>query len=185
MPEFTDATGQSWTVALDGLSLAELREKAAVDIVQDGLYFLEEREDVLTKALLVLCREQRDERKLTDRQFSKLIAGQVAELALDAVRGAATFFFRPSRWSAIQSRSQQRKELDEQYQALRPMLEMLNRPDMPAAMRQAVMSTITEQIEAATSSRNSALNPSASGLDASLANAAGDSPDSSVSTPAV
>lgn len=185
MTEFRDATSQSWLVDIDGLTLAELREKAGVDIVQDGLYAIEEREDVLTKALLILCREQIDSRNLTDRQFAKRIAGPIVDLALTAVRGAAEVFFPPRRWSEIQSRSEKKREADETFRDLLPMLEMLNRPQMPEAMREAVMAAIAAKIETATSSEHSTESPSASGLLASRLSAAGVSLDLSAYTPAV
>lgn len=178
MPEFVDSAGQAWSVSLDGLLLAELREKASLDLVQDGLYAVEEREDVLTKALLVICREQRELAKLTEKQFAQRLIGEVQDKAIGAVRGAAQLFFRPSKWSAIQSRCAKRKEMDATYETIRPMLEMLNRPDMPPAMRDAVMEVISGQIEAATSGQQLTDNPSASGQDASQPNAAGDSQDS-------
>lgn len=183
MPEFKDATGQNWTVELDGLLLADLREKCGVDIVQEGIYAVEEREDVLVKSLLVLCREQIDARKLTDRQFARLIVGPITALALDAVRGAAELFFRPSRWSEIQSRSDARKEADANYRTLQPMLAILNRPDMPEAMRDAVMAAITSKIEAAGATDTSDQSASASGLDLSRLNVAGVSLDLSAYPP--
>lgn len=181
MAEFIDAKKNAWTVEIDGLLLAELKEKAGVDLVQDGLYFVEEREDVLAKALLVICREQREEKKLSERQFAGLLGGDAADSAIAAVRGAAELFFRPKRWSELQSRSNQRRQLNEQYQALAPLLEMLNRQDMPQAMREAVMSAIEERIKAATSSQTSApASSSASGQGATPLNAAGSSPGSLV-----
>lgn len=185
MPEFKDATGLTWNVDLDGLLLADLREKAGVDIVQEGLYAIEEREDTLTKALLVVCRDQISERKWTDRQFAKAVAGSAAESSLVAFRGAAELFFRPSRWSEIQSRSEAKKEADDTFRKLAPMLAILNRPDMPESMREAVMQVIASKIEAVTSSENSAPPASASGLDLSRLNAAGVSLDLSGYTPAV
>lgn len=169
MGDFIDLTGQKWDVALDGILLGELRERG-IDIVQDGLYFIEEREDVLVKTLLVMCREQRESLTLTERTFAQRIIGEVHDKAIAAVRGAAELFFRPSKWSEIQSRSTKRREIDEQYRELGPMLDLLNRPDMPPAMREAVMSVIGE---AATSLQNSGKSPSVSGQDASQANAAG------------
>lgn len=183
MPEFQDQTGQSWAVDFDGLLLADLREKASIDIVQDGLYAIEEREDVLLRAMLVICREQITQRGLTDRQFARLLAGSAADSAIRAARSAAELFFRPSRWSEIQSHSEQRKDLDRQFRELKPMLEKLNSPDMPQAMRDAVMAAIASKLEAATSSVNSAENPSASGLDLNRLNVAGVSLDLSAYTP--
>lgn len=178
MHDFIDSDATKWDVALDGLLLEELRVRGVIDLVQDGLYFAEEREDVLLKALLILCRDQREERKITEKQFAKRIIGEVHDKAIAAVRGAAELFFRPSRWFEIQSRSQKRKEADSQYREIAPMLEMLNRPDMPAAMREAVMTVISQKIEAATSLQSSENNPSASGQALNQPNAAGDLPGS-------
>jgi hypothetical protein len=123
--------------------------------------------------LLVICKEQIEERKLTPKQFAKLICGDVAERAIEAVGGAARLFFRPSRWSEIQSRCEKRREADGTYQDLLPMLALLNRPDMPAAMREAVMSVIGDQIEKVTSSRTSAESEFASDQAATPSNAVG------------
>lgn len=182
LTDFKDNAGHTWNVELDGLLLGELREKAKIDIVQDGLYAIEEREDVLTKALLILCREQRESLKLSEKDFSRLIVGEVQTLAIDAVRGAAGLFFRPNKWSEIQLRSQARREADEQYRAIQPMLAQLNRPDMPESMREAVMSVIGNQIEAVISSQQSEKNPSVHGQDANQQNTAGALQGSSEST---
>ena len=180
MASFSDGTS-TWVVEFDGLVLAEIKTKAGVDIVQDGLFQIEQREDVLTNALLVLCREQIDSAKLTDKQFAKRIIGEVAAKAVEAVGGAARDFFRPSRWSEIQSRSESRREHEEMYQSLRPMLAMLERPEIPQSFRQAVMDAIAAKIEAASSSQPLPVNPSVSGPDATPQNAASDTPDSSES----
>jgi len=178
LKDFIDSTGQTWAVALDGLLLAELRE-AGIDIVQDGLHFIEAREDVLTKALLILCRDQRVgiTPAITEKQFAQRLDGNTHEKAIVAVRGAAELFFRPSRWSEIQSRSAKRKEIEDQYDALRPMLSMLDQPDMPQQMRDAVMAAINDQIRAGMNSGSTEPtgNPSASGQDVTPSNVAGGS----------
>ena len=154
MRQFVDLDGRSWDVALDGFSLGELRDKG-VDIVQDGLFYIEQREDVLLKALAILCREQITKHQLSDRAFARGIAGVAIEQAFEAVRGAAEDFFPPKRWSEIQSRSEKRKDADQTFQDFAPMLELLNRPQMPPAMRQAVLDAVASKLEEGTSSASS------------------------------
>lgn len=174
MSEFADAGGAVWAVQIDGLILAELRDSAHVDIAQDGLYFIEDREDVLVKALLILCREQIAERKLTDRQFAKLIVGDATDRAIEAVRGAATNFFRPKKWSQVLSRCDQRRQIDELHQQLRPMFETLNRPEVDPEFRRVVMEALSEKIREATNSETSDSEPSASGLGVNPLSVVGD-----------
>ena len=183
MPEFKDAAGTAWDVSIDGLVLAELRDKAQVDLAQDGLYYVEEREDLLLKVLLILCREQLTERTVTDKQFARLIVGEVTDRAIEAVRGAATVFFRPSKWSAILSRCDQRRQIDQQWQGLKPLFDTLNKPDISPEFRQSVMAALGEKIREGIGSATSGPETSASGPDASLPNAAGVSPGSSDSIP--
>ena len=154
MRQFADVDNRSWEVAIDGFSLGELRDKG-IDVVQDGLFCIEQREDVLLKALAILCREQITKHQLSDRAFARAISGIAIEKALEAVRGAAEDFFPPRRWSEIQSRSEKRKDADQTFQDFAPMLELLNRPQMPPAMRQAILDAVASKLEEGLSSGSS------------------------------
>lgn len=181
MADFQDAQGVKWNVDLDGLLLGDLRDKG-IDIVQDGLYALEEREDVLTKALVVLCREQREQMKITERDFARRIGAEVHEKAFLAVRGAAERFFRQSKWSEILSRWESRKKSEEMYRMMRPVIDVVGRPDTPEHVREMFLAAMREKLdEASTDSQPSGQDPnqSASGQGATPSTFAGSTPDSS------
>lgn len=198
MSSFCDAAGRTWIVELDGLLLGELRD-AGVDLTDDGLLKIEQDPCCLVKMLVLVCREQIAAKQLPEREFARSISGVILDHAIEAARGAAEAFFPPRRWSEIQSALRSRREenlkAEEMLAGIRPMLATLNRPEMPEAMRAAVLNAIGELIEGQierstpaepaepTASRRPAVDLSASGRVATRPTAASGSPASSGSTP--
>lgn len=178
---FKDSLSVDWTVELDGLSLGELREKCGVDIVQDGLFAIEQTEETLTKVLLVLCRDQMTERNVDSKKFSKAVRSDSLTLALAAVERAATDFFPAKRWSEIQSRWEVKREHQNLYESIRAMMDLLDRPGVPSSLKEAVNVALNEKLQTTLSSSNAAENQSVSGQDATPLNAVSDSQESSES----
>lgn len=181
MTTFADKDGKAWTLELDAFVLGEVREVTKIEEIDEWLFKLERDEVLLLNTLHAMCIDPPEK-----REFAKLLIGAALDQALEAVRGAAQAFFPPNRWSEIQSRLKERHEAEESYAALRPMLAMLNQPDMPDAMRMAVMEAISEQIEEAarTASATSENGQSASGPDATPSKPALPSRVSAGSSPA-
>lgn len=175
MRSFADSTGKTWEISIDGLLLADLKQ-IGIDLVEDGLYLVEEREDVLLKCLLCLCADQKKPLNLSDREFAKRITGDVLTSALEAVRGAAADFFPPRRWSELQSRLEKQREIQQTYSELAPMLRLMNGPGMPDVVKQAIAERIN------TSSAATEQSQSVRGQDVIQRSYAGGSQDSLVST---
>lgn len=189
MPSFKDINSRVWKIDFDGLLLSDLRTEHKIDLadVTAETYVKLERDDaLLTVALCFLCGEQIKDAKLTAKEFAGLLRGQVLADAMAAIWEAAKLFFRPKVWSALQSAYNQRQEAQEKWDTLRPAMAMLNQPDMPEAMKQAVLATITDQMQSmrSTDLQNLVEKQSASGPAATLATSASPSPDSAASTPA-
>lgn len=189
MPTFTDDNKREWSIRFDGVLLGDLRDATGIDLadIAGESYVKVETDQVsLTKAICFLCRDQLAAKSLTERQLSEAISGESAQSALDAIWGAAKVFFRPKLWSALQSAFNQRTKAQEQWNQIRPMLAMLNQPDMPEAMREAVMSQVAETMLAMSSTdlRTSADFPSATGPVAAPSKPAIASPESAELSPA-
>lgn len=189
MATFRDNTNRSWRVELDAFVLGELRDECQIDLadVSAAGYFALDTDVVsLVRALQVLCREQIQEATLSPRDFARLIAGEAIVRARGAVRGAAASFFPPDEWSSIHSRWQQRVEAAATWHSIAPMMSLLNRPDMPARMRDAVMDVVGSELStlATTVSPTSTASPFASGPAATPSSAAFASQATSDSTPA-
>ena len=168
MPTFTDDNKREWSIRFDGVLLGELRDATGIDLADVGgesWVKLETDQSSLTKAVCFLCREQLAAKGLTERQLSESLSGESAESALQALWGAAKVFFRPKLLSVLQSAYSQRMEAQEQWNQLRPMLTMLNQPEMPEAMLAAIWEQLTTTMEgmAAIGSQPSSGNPSATG----------------------
>lgn len=143
MSTFNDSMGQSWTVEFDGLLLDDVYQATGIDLADlsaGGLAAIEQDAKKLVKVLLVLC-EPKD---IDERTFSKRIVRDVIPGAIEAIVSAAANFFPPKQWSEIQSRLDQQREFDQNWAKIRPIVAKLNDPDMPAALREAVMGALTE-----------------------------------------
>lgn len=189
MPSFSDTTGREWTVKFDGLLLSALRAEHKIDLadVSGDTYARLERDDaLLTVAVCFLCREQLKAAQLTQQHLASALHGEALESAMQAVWGAAKVFFRPRLWSALESACRQHRESLEKWEALRPAMLMLNQPDMPAAMREAVMETLGSLMQgmSASDSESSAEKTSAGGPVAIPSIAACTSQEPAASSPA-
>jgi hypothetical protein len=189
MTTFRDATDRPWRVEIDAFVLGQLRDECQIDLADvsaAGYVALELDVVSLVRALQVICREQLAAAKVSPRDFAKVIAGEAIDRACEAVRGAAADFFPPARWSKIRSRWTQRLEAAATWETIQPMMALLNRPDVPAQFRDAVMEVVGGQLTTlvATDSPPSTASPSASGPAEIPPSTASTSPASSVSAPA-
>ena len=89
MTTFHDTNGKEWAIQLDGFALGDLRDQINLDLAGDGLLTIETDPVALVRALAIICRDQITEAQKTEREFAKGISGEVLNVALEAVRGAA------------------------------------------------------------------------------------------------
>lgn len=149
MPTFRDANQREWLVSFDGLLLGEVRDECKVDLCDpgaEGYLRLQMDDALLVQVLTALLRESIAAAKLTGRDFSKAIRGQSIEDAFAAIWSAAENFFPAKKWSAMQSAFQALCRNQEAWDELRPMMRLLNNPDMPDSMREAVLEAIGKEI---------------------------------------
>ena len=173
MPSFKDTSDREWTIRFDGLLLDDLRTERKINLADiSGADYLRLETDsgVLTRAVCFLCAEQFKSSGITDKQFSASFTGEVQEAALQAIWGAAKVFFRPKLWCVLESNCSQQRTAQEQWAQMRPMLAMLNQPDMPASLQAGIMEALKETMQgmSATDLQTLAANPSAIGPAAAL-----------------
>lgn len=187
MPVFQDNAGRDWLIQLDGLTLKDLRDTHKIDLADVGgadWVKIETDPATLTVAVCFLCGEQAKSKALTAKQLAQSLDGAALESALSALWESAKLFFPPKLLSALLQHCSQRRQAAEQWASLEPVMALLNRPEMPAAMRDAVMAAIGEMIQTmkTTASPPSAESPSVTGLADTQSPPATSLPDSAVST---
>jgi hypothetical protein len=168
MPTFNDNAGGTWSLALDGLLLADLREQHKIDLadVTGPTYALLERDAAqLATAVCFLCADQLQAQQLTRRQLSQRLVGDVLDRAFETLLEAAKVFFPARQRSALASALSQYRDAQAKWDQLGPMLQMLNRPDMPPAMKDAVLAALEGMMRQtiASGSPRSEERPSATG----------------------
>lgn len=183
MPTFRDSADREWSIKFDGLLLDELRESRGINLADvSGADYgrIENDAGVLTKAVCFLLAEQFKVLPITEKQFAASFTGEAQETALAAIWGAAKVFFRPKQWSALQSNYDQQRQAQEQWAAMRPMLLMLNQPDMPESLKLGIMEALKETMSGMSATDLQALteNQSATGLAEIQSKRASHSPDS-------
>lgn len=189
MPTFNDNKDRPWSINFDGLLLTDLRNEHKIDLADvtgDTYAKLESDDALLTVAVCFLCADQIKEHKLTRKEFAGSLTGQALEDAMKAVWEAAKLFFRPKLWSALESNCAQHRAAAEQWATIRPMMRILDQPDMPKAMREVVMEMVGQMMKGTslTDLQNLAESQSVSGQEVSPPQSASPSPDSAASTPA-
>lgn len=185
MPSFRDAAGREWAIRFDGLLLGSLRDEHKIDLadVTAGEYVrLENDAASLVRAVCHLCRDQLAAQRLTASQLAEQIVGQAIDDAFAAVWSAAQLFFPPRRLSELQSSFTTAKDAASNWAKVGPMVKLLDQ--LPADMRDTVMESVAEQMEAMSSgSPNSAPLTAVSGRAASQSSAAIDSPANAACCP--
>ncbi len=100
MNSFTDADARVWPVQINVATIKRTQKLAGVDLMESVTGHLLERiaqEPVLLcDVLYCVCKEVADERKVTDEDFGRLLAGDVIDEATKAFMEALVAFF-PSR----------------------------------------------------------------------------------------
>lgn len=180
MPTFKDINGREWKVEWDGLLLADVLTETGVDLADlsaGGIATIEQESPKLVRVLTVLLRDEIKEAKLSDRQFSKGIRGNVFKEAFAAVLGAAADFFPQSVWLEVQQRFESQRKFRESWTKIKPLLAKLREPEMEA-LRPAVLQALTEMMGGMDSGTLQDL-ISATGQDATQSSPATDSPEKS------
>lgn len=89
MHQFKDNAGRSWTVEVNVAALKRVRGLAGVDLMQviEGTLIEKLIRDpvLLCDVVCALCKPQADERKVTDEEFGRAMAGDAIEAATTAV----------------------------------------------------------------------------------------------------
>ncbi len=96
MPAFKDSAGREWIVKLDGFVISDVRrELDGLDLAdpKSAAQRLMDDPVALVNALWVICRDQANGLKLTDRQFGAALVGDTISDATDALIGAMHDFF--------------------------------------------------------------------------------------------
>lgn len=189
MPTFQDNAKRSWSIGFDGLLLLDLRNECKIDLADvtgETYAKLESDDALLTSAVCFLCADQLKEQRLTRKDFAGSLTGPALEDAMQAIWGAAKLFFRPKLWSALQSNYAQRIEANQKWAAMRPMMQILGQPDMPPAMRDAVMGMVGQMMQGASLSdlQRLAESQSATGPAPTPATSASGSQDTAALAPA-
>lgn len=188
MSKFQDAAQREWKLELDGLLIADLRDQHKIDLADlagETWLRLERDPSLLTVALCFLLAEQLPP-GMTKRHLAAQLRGEVLVPALDALAEAARLFFPARHWSALTSALAQQKEAAATWDRLRPMMAILKQPDMPEAMKQAVLSALTSMMQQMKpgDSEKFAESLFASGPEDTPPTSASPSPATSESTPA-
>lgn len=151
MPAFNDNAGRDWIIRFDGVTLGELRDSLGIDLADitgETYLKLETDQASLVRVICFLCRDQLAGNAVTPAQLSNLLCGEVAEAAMQAIWGAAKVFFRPKLLSALECAYKTRKAMADQWAEMAPAMAMLNQPDLPEAMRAAVMESLAMRMNA-------------------------------------
>ncbi len=108
MYAFTDNAGHSWPIDLNVTSLKRVRMLCEVDLMEvvDGrlLERLVTDPILLCDVLYAVCKEQADEREVTDEQFGRCMAGDAIDQATKALLEALVDFF-PQRKRGVLARA--------------------------------------------------------------------------------
>ncbi len=184
MPQFTDTSGRTWTIALDGLSLKELRDALQIDLadVLNSQYVQLERDPaLLTAALAHFLAEPIKAAGLTPKQFAASLIGRHLDEAFAALWGAAEAFFPAKLWSVLSSLYETQKRETE----VRLQLKALGLIDnLPPEIREQIYAEIGKSLPNIGSLISAGKAPSASGPVSTPSTAASNSPASAESTPA-
>jgi len=103
MATFKDRKGREWLLQLDAPTVEEIRDEHGVNLVDlssDPLLPLRNDPLLLVTVVAVICREQREERKLSRPEFGKALPSP-PDVMLNALREAVIGFFPSGRASHL------------------------------------------------------------------------------------
>lgn len=103
MPKFMDKTGEEWLVSLDLPTIEEIRDDhgmSLVDLETDPLLKMRNDPAVMLATMLVICRDQIEQRGLSREEFLKRTPSPPDPM-LDAVKEAIVDFFPTGRASHV------------------------------------------------------------------------------------
>ena len=98
MKDFKDAQGRTWDIAINVTSIKRLRDKLELDLLAvveggDVLGKLVTDPVLLVDVVYVLCEAQAEERKVTDEDFGRAMAGEAIDAATKALLEDLISFF--------------------------------------------------------------------------------------------
>jgi len=117
MMNFTDATGDGWTLTITVGAAKRVRDLLKVDLLQPLagepplLTRLSTDLILLCDVLYVICQPQADERSLTDVQFAERLGGEALEQAHEAFLGGLVDFFRQLRRTDLVAAIERQREV--------------------------------------------------------------------------
>lgn len=106
MSIFRDSNGDEWRVFLDAFVLADAKKEMGIDLADvtaGGWHAVETDASAVGRILAVVCADEIKARKMTGRQFARLIRGAAIEAGRKALIEEGADFFPPSEWSAIRA----------------------------------------------------------------------------------
>lgn len=139
MAAFKDSSGRDWVVEIDVNQVKRLRSELGLDLLEvlggENQVFQRLADDpvLLVDCLWVICREQAEDRSLTDVQFGKSLVGDSIEFATRALMGAITDFFPQGRRDAMKAVAAKVWETQDLSQAR--ALEMVKDPRVNEAIQ--------------------------------------------------
>jgi hypothetical protein len=95
MATFKDKTGQDWTISLDPVIADEIKQDHGIELTNlanDPLLKLRTEPAVLYAVILVICREQMEQRNLTREQFLKRLPMPPDSILTGIEEGITSFF---------------------------------------------------------------------------------------------
>ena len=131
MKQFKDNQGCEWVIDVNIGAIKAVRELVKVDLYAlfaDEAKRLFADPVLLVDTVYVLCREQADQRKLTDIDFGKLFEGDVLEAAANALLEAVVDFFPSSRRTILRATVNKSEQIAAKLQA--KALETIDRLDV-------------------------------------------------------
>ncbi|KKL75077.1 hypothetical protein LCGC14_2058490 [marine sediment metagenome] len=107
MAKFTDSKGRDWLIRVDVAAIRHIRDLFEInlgDIGEAPKYLVRLADDVvlLCDLLFVLCEEQAKEKKISDEDFGRSLAGDAIDHATMALEEAITDFFPQRKRSLLQ-----------------------------------------------------------------------------------
>ena len=107
MSSFKDEQNRPWSVRIDVVNAQEIKSLYDIDLLDiekmaENMFRLANEPITLVNILYLLCEEQAKERNISDKDFGRLLAGDVLGEATRALEVANVNFFPPKRRSVLQ-----------------------------------------------------------------------------------
>jgi hypothetical protein len=134
MKTFKDSKETSWDISVTVGSLKRVKDILGIDIIDEASQkeniFIKISEDPikLCNILYVLCKNQADERKITDEQFGELMGGDAIEQATNCFIEELIDFFPSAKRPAFRKMTKKIEEITNK--GINYMTEYLDSPEL-------------------------------------------------------